>query len=72
MTTNDDPFARRALFVAFGGMGVFEEAKPLPQAACRAHENKPQSDRTPARSEGWKRHDRDARIVDRTLRLELL
>ena len=24
MTTNDDPLARRALFVAFEGMGVFD------------------------------------------------
>jgi hypothetical protein len=29
MTMNDDPFARRALFVAFEGMGVFDLTGPL-------------------------------------------
>src|ERR1700730_3992788 len=29
MTTNDDPLARRALFVAFEGMGVFDLTGPL-------------------------------------------
>ena len=29
MTTNDDPLARRALFVAFEGMGVFDLSGPL-------------------------------------------
>jgi hypothetical protein len=29
MTTNDDPLARRALFVAFEGMGVLDLTGPL-------------------------------------------
>ena len=29
MTTNDDPLVRRALFVAFEGMGVFDLTGPL-------------------------------------------
>ena len=29
MRTNDDPLARRALFVAFEGMGVFDLTGPL-------------------------------------------